>query len=67
MPAFVIGSMFTMGLGLNLTQLIAPFKNISLVILSLISNFILVPLFAYGLTEYIPVAEGVRTGILLLS
>ena len=67
MPAFVIGSMFTMGLGLNLTQIIAPFKNITLVILSIISNFIIVPLFAYGMTQYIPVSEGVRTGILLLS
>ena len=67
MFAFAAGSMITVGLGLALSQLIEPFKNIRMVVLSLISNFLVVPLFALGLVWVIPVSEGVRIGIILLS
>ena len=67
MFAFVAGSMITMGLGLTVAQIIEPFKNIKMVVLSLISNFIIVPLFAYGIVWAIPVSEGVKIGIMLLS
>ena len=67
MFAFVAGSMITMGLGLTVAQIIEPFKNIKMVVLSLVSNFIIVPLFAYGIVWAIPVSEGVKIGIMLLS
>ena len=67
MFAFVAGTMITVGLGLTFAQIIKPFKQIKLVILSLMSNFIIVPLFAYGLVWAIPVSEGVRTGIMLVA
>ena len=67
MFAFVAGTMVTIGLGLTFKQIVKPFKNIKLVIVSLIANFIVIPMFAYGLVSVIPVSEGVRIGIMLLS
>jgi len=67
MPAFVIFSMITMGLGLTVTQIIEPFKNVKMVILSLIANFVVVPLFVFAIITLIPVTEGVRIGLILLS
>ena len=67
MLTFVAGSMALLGLGLTIPQIIEPFKNIRMVSLALIGNFIIVPLFAFGLVWLIPVSEGVRIGILLLS
>ena len=67
MFAFVAGSMITSGLGLTIRQIIEPFKNKKMVMLSLIANFVLVPLFAFGIVWILPVSEGVRIGIILLS
>ena len=67
MFAFVAGSMITSGLGLTIPQIIEPFKNKKMVMLSLIANFILVPLFAFGIVRILPVSEGVRIGIILLA
>ena len=67
MFAFVVVSMITMGLGLTISQMIEPFRNIKLVFLSVIANFVIVPLFALGLVWVLPLSEGVRIGILLLS
>ncbi len=67
MVTFVASSMITTGLGLSVSQIIEPFKNVKLVILSVIANFIIVPLFAFVIIWLIPVSEGARIGILLLS
>ncbi len=67
MFVFVAASMITMGLDLTISQIIEPFKNIKLVVLSVIANFVAVPLFALGLVWVLNVSEGVRIGILLLS
>jgi len=67
MIVFVVGSMMTVGLGLSISKLIKPFKNIKMLTLVLIANFIIVPLFAFLLIWALPVPEGVRTGIILLS
>jgi len=64
---FVVGSMVALGLGLTIAQIIAPFKHVRIVIRALIANFIIVPLFAIGLVSALPVSEGVRVGIILLS
>ncbi|MDC9728383.1 MAG: hypothetical protein PSN04_03505 [Methyloprofundus sp.] len=67
MLGFVIGSMVTLGLGLTITQIIAPYKKIKIVLLALIANFILVPIFAFFLVQWLPMPEGVRIGLILLS
>lgn len=48
MLVFVAGSMITLGLGLTVSQIVEPFKNIKMVLLALVSNFVIVPLFAFS-------------------
>ena len=64
---FVIGSMASMGLSLKIPQIIAPLKDIKLVILAMVANFVLVPLVAIVITLIIPLDESVRIGLILLS
>ena len=44
---FVIGSMLSLGLSLTMKQIIDPLKNVRLVVLALVANFVLVPILAY--------------------
>ncbi|MFC2037118.1 bile acid:sodium symporter family protein [Chloroflexota bacterium] len=64
---FVIGSMTSMGLSLKMPQIIAPLKDIKLVILALVASFIVVPLIAVVITLIIPLPESVRVGLILVS
>ncbi len=64
---FVVGSMIRMGLSLTLRHILEPLKNKRLVVLSLIANFVLVPLFVYVLVSVIPVSEGERIALILIS
>jgi len=64
---FVVSSMVGMGLGLTIKQIIDPLKDMKLVVLSLIANFILVPLFVYVMAMVLPLSEGYETGLILLS
>jgi BASS family bile acid:Na+ symporter len=47
---FVIGSMTSMGLSLKLPQIMSPLKNVKLVVLALVANFIVVPIIAIVIT-----------------
>lgn len=67
MLGFISGSMIALGLSLTIAQIIAPFKHVRIVIRALIANFLIVPLFAFYLVSLLPVSEGVRIGIILLS
>ncbi len=67
MLGFVVGSMITLGLGLTVSQIIAPYKKLKSLLLVLLANFVLVPLFAFYLVQWVPMPEGVRIGIILLS
>ncbi len=67
MFVFIAGSMITTGLALTISQIAEPFKNVKMVVLSVVANFIIIPLFAFGLIWLIPVSEGLRTGLILLS
>lgn len=64
---FVIGSMASMGLSLQLDQIIAPLKNVRLVALALAANFVLVPLLAVVITLVIPLDDAIRIGLILLA
>ena len=64
---FVIGSMASMGLSLKMNQIIAPLKNIKLVVLALVVNFVLVPIVAYLITLVLPLDESLRVGLILLA
>ena len=64
---FVIGSMMSLGLSLKMRQIIEPLRNVRLVILALVANFILVPIIAYVITLVFPLDEAVRIGLILLA
>jgi arsenite transporter len=64
---FVVASMLAMGLSLTISQIVQPLKNIRLVILALLANFVLIPLLAYGITLLLPLDESLKIGLIILS
>ena len=46
MLLFVVSSMLAVGLGLTIPEIIAPLRNVKLVVFALIANFVLMPLAA---------------------
>jgi predicted Na+-dependent transporter len=64
---FVIGSMASMGLSLKIPQIIAPLKNVKLVLLALVANFVLVPALAFLITVVIELDEPIKIGLILLA
>jgi BASS family bile acid:Na+ symporter len=67
MIAFVLSSMVAMGLGLTVSQIIAPLRRARLVGLSLLANFVLMPVAALGLAALLPLDEPLGVGLLLLG
>ena len=63
----IIGSMFGMGLGLTMAQIIQPLKNARLVVLALLANFVLVPLLAYVISLIIPLEDSLKVGLMVLA
>src|SRR5437667_6714795 len=66
MLAFVLSSMLAMGLNLTVGQIITPLRNVRLVTLSLLVNFVLMPLAATGLATLLRLDEPLGIGLLLL-
>ena len=64
---FVIGSMASMGLSLKIKQIIEPLKDVKLVALALVANFVLVPIVAYLITLLLPLDESLEIGLILLA
>jgi len=64
---FIVSSMMSMGLGLTVRQIVEPLKNVKLVVLSLMVNFILVPVLVYGIIGIVPLNEGERIAMLLIA
>ena len=64
---FVVSSMLAMGLSLTIPQIIEPLKNVRLVVLALVANFVLVPLLAYIILLVIPLEQSVGIGLVVLS
>jgi len=64
---FVLSSMLAMGLGLTVAQVIAPLRNRRLVAMSLLVNFVLMPLAALALVTILGLDEPLRVGMLLLG
>ncbi|MDB9311073.1 bile acid:sodium symporter [Aphanizomenon sp. CS-733/32] len=65
--AFVVATMFGTGLKLTVQQIWQPLRNIRLVVLSLLTNFVLVPLFVYLLLQVIPLNEPVKDGLIIMA
>ena len=64
---FVVASMLGTGLSLTVSQIVRPLKNVPLVILALVANFVLVPLLAWGITSLLTLDEPLRIGLIVLS
>lgn len=65
--AFVVTSMFGLGLGLTVRDLMTPLRNFRLVLAMLAVNFVLVPGVALVLTRIMPLDADLQTGLILMS
>ena len=54
---FVISSMLAMSLSLTVHQITAPLKNVRLVVVALVLNFIVVPALAVGISAVLNLSE----------
>ena len=64
---FLLSSMSGIGLGLTLQQIVAPLRNVKLVVFALIANFLLTPLLAVGIARLLRLEEPFALGLLLLG
>ena len=65
--AFVLSSMLATGLALTIPQIVKPLRNVRLIVLALVANFLVAPAAAYLLTRIIPMAHPLQIGVLLLG
>lgn len=65
--AFVVSSMFSLGLRLTVRQIIEPLRNPRLVLMALLSNFVVVPAAALLLSSIFGLSQPLRIGLLLFS
>jgi BASS family bile acid:Na+ symporter len=64
---FIVASMLAMGMSLTVAQIVAPLKNVRLVIMALLANFVLVPLLAYVIISVIPLEQSLQIGLIVLA
>lgn len=64
---FVVTSMLAMGMSLTIAQIVEPLRNVRLVVLALVANFVLVPALAYVIAAVIPIDDALRTGLIVLA
>jgi len=67
MLVFVLSSMLAMGFGLTVAQIVAPLRNGRLVVMSLVANFVLMPLAAIALARLLRLHEPLGVGLLILG
>jgi BASS family bile acid:Na+ symporter len=67
MVTFVLSSMIGMGLGLRMTEIVAPLRNWRLVAQGLLANFVIMPLVALALARVLNLDESMAIGLLLLG
>jgi predicted Na+-dependent transporter len=65
--AFVVSSMLAMGLSLRVGQIFEPLRNLRLVLLALLANFVIVPATAYLLAQVIPMDDQLQIGLILMG
>jgi bile acid:Na+ symporter, BASS family len=64
---FLISSMLAMGTGLTAGQIVAPLRNVRLVAVALLANFVLMPLVALALAKVLWLDEPLATGLILIG
>jgi predicted Na+-dependent transporter len=64
---FVVTSMLALSFKLSIQQMTQPLKDIRLVILALLANFVLVPLLALAIIKVFPLDQTLQIGVMLLA
>ncbi len=64
---FIVSSMLAMGFSLTVPQIIAPLKNLRLVVLALALNFIAVPLVVWAIQAVMDLDQDIYTGLVLMG
>lgn len=64
---FVVTSIAAMGLNLTVGEILSPWKKKGLLTISLVANFLAVPLFAFVILKLIPLDSGLATGLLIVA
>jgi BASS family bile acid:Na+ symporter len=67
MLVFVVSSMLAVGLSLTVSQIVAPLRNVRLVALALLANFVLMPLGALALARVLRLDPALGAGLLVLG
>jgi bile acid:Na+ symporter, BASS family len=67
MLSFVVSSMLAMGAGLTVSQIAEPLRDVRLVVLALLANFVVMPLAALVLARVLWLDEPFGVGLLLLG
>src|SRR5215831_12536448 len=67
MLSFVVSSMLAMGAGLTFARITEPLRNVRLVLLALLANFVLMPIGAVALAKVLRLDEPFGVGLLLLG
>ena len=66
-PSFVVFSMLAMGTGLTVARITEPLRDVRLVLLALLANFVLMPICAEALAKVLRLDEPFGVGLLLLG
>jgi len=64
---FVVTSMLALSFKLSIQQMTQPLKDIRLVIMALLANFVLVPLLALAIIKVFPLEQPLQIGVILLA
>jgi BASS family bile acid:Na+ symporter len=64
---FVVSSMLAMGVGFTVGQIIDALRDVRLVVLALLANFVMMPLAAIALYKLLELDEPLGVGLLLLG
>lgn len=65
--AFVVSSMFGLGLGYTLQDLLRPLRRMRFLITVVLANFVIVPGVALLLTQLLPLDPDLRVGLILMG
>ena len=67
MLTFVVASMAAMGLGLTIERIVEPLRDVRLVLLLLLANFVIVPGVAIAAGRLLPMEEAAATAVILIG
>lgn len=67
MLLFVVGGMAAMGLGLTVSRIATPLRDVRMVLLLLLVNFVVVPAVAIAAARLLPMGQDAATAVVLLG